>query len=95
MVSHSSETHALLALRAIPNPDGLLAFSALPDAPVTPVRGPGRVRRVVRWSARRFGRPVRRTEESPRERPSLTASYFAVTHPLRIPLPRPRRPPSY
>jgi hypothetical protein len=78
--SFIGDAHVLLALQAIPQREGLLAFSALPNAPVTPARGPGRVRRVMRWSARHFGRPVQRAEESPRERPSLTASYFAVTH---------------
>lgn len=77
--SFIGDAYALLALRAIPNPEGLLAFNALPDAPVTPVRELGRVRRVVRWSARPFGRPVRRTEESPRERPT-TAPALLLTN---------------
>jgi hypothetical protein len=70
-----------LALQAISQCEGLLAFSALPDAPVMLVQGPGRVRRVLRWSARRIGRPVERAEQSStlQERPSLTASHLAAT----------------
>jgi hypothetical protein len=79
--SWSADPHVLLALQSTSQRKGLLAFSALPDAPVMPVREPGRARRMLAWWSRRIGRPVQRAEGSstPRERPSLTASYLAVT----------------
>jgi len=66
----ATDTHVALALQAISQRKGLLAFSALPDAPVMPAPEPGRLRRMLRSSAPRFGQPV--------QRPSLMASRLAV-----------------